>query len=550
MKRFVQWWLVIWVLSAGYASVAWAALPNLVMVVSDDHSYPFLGCYGRAELKTPHLDRLAAEGMKFRRAFTAAPQCVPSRAAFMTGRSAVACRMTRFSAPLPKDEITFPEILKKEAGYFVGVCGRSYHLDGSSRGPAASEEVFEAHGLRTFRERFDYVDASGQENVLSHVETFLAARPEEQPFFLWINFSDPHHPWTTGENPPAVDALEVPGYLPDLPEVRSDLSRHEGEIEHADQLFGEVMALIEKKVGKENTMVVFVGDNGLAFPSGKGSLYDPGLNVPLLVWWPSQVAAGGDSSVLISGEDLAPTFLQAAGVAVPERMSGVSFLPLLKGEAFEQEREFVFAERGPHGGATFTLQTLASSVDYSRCVRDTRYKLIYNVTPHQRYAPVDSAGDPGWQAIQRAQQDGSLAEAWVKKWFTLPRPVYELYDLEQDPHEMENLYGRKELAEVAERLKGALQKKMILDSDYLPLPIAAPPKSKAKSVDKASADRSVMFQKLDQNKDGILNLEEFSANRNAEDAQAWFEARDVNGDGQLNLMEYIASKVANPPKTN
>jgi arylsulfatase A-like enzyme len=251
--------------------------------------------------------------------------------------------------------------------------------------------------------------------------------------------------------------------------------------------------------------------------------------------------------VLISGEDLAPTFLQAAGVVVPERMSGVSFLPLLKGEAFEQEREFVFAERGPHGGATFTLQTLASSVDYSRCVRDTRYKLIYNVTPHQRYAPVDSAGDLGWQAIQRAQQDGSLAEAWVKKWFTLPRPVYELYDLEQDPHEMENLYGRKELAEVAERLKGALQKKMILDSDYLPLPIAAA-KKKSQASEQGVQSRLQMFKKLDQNGDGSLGFGEFGNNRNESDARGWFEARDVNRDGKLDEKEYTASQVANPPK--
>jgi N-sulfoglucosamine sulfohydrolase len=115
--------------------------PNIVFVLSDDHSYPYLGCYGEPEMKTPNLDRFAAEGFKGRRMFTAAPQCVPSRASILTGRSAVACRITRFSSPLPRDEITFPEILKKEAGYFVGVLGRSYHLDGSGRGPEVSQRV-------------------------------------------------------------------------------------------------------------------------------------------------------------------------------------------------------------------------------------------------------------------------------------------------------------------------------------------------------------------------------------------------------------------------
>ena len=553
MKLLVFRWVMIVLLGVcSQVSSLTAAAPNVLLVVSDDHSYPFLGCYGREELKTPHLDRLAAEGMKFRRMFTAAPQCVPSRAAFMTGRSAVACRMTRFSSPLPRDEITFPEVLKKEAGYFVGVCGRSYHLDGSGRGPEASDAVLEARKMRTFQERFDYVDASGQENVPMHVEAFLKARPKDKPFFLWVNFSDPHHPWTTGENPPSPETLAVPGFLPDLPGVREDLSRHEGEIEHADALFGELMALVKQQAGLENTLVLFVGDNGMAFPSGKGSLYDPGLNVPLLAWWPGVVAAGGDTSVLISGEDLGPTVLEAAGVAVPERMSGVSFLPLLKGEAFPQQREWIFAERGPHGSATYTLDTPASGVDYSRCVRGERYKLIYNVTPHQRYSPVDSAGNPGWKAIVQAQEAGSLEAAWSQKWFTQPRAVYELYDLQEDPHELRNLYGSKGTEEVTQRLKVALQQKMIVDFDYLPLPLAGPPKKKGKDgaskSSEVAAERARMFAKLDANGDGKLDFQEFSASRNREEARAWFEARDLNGDERLDQREYTASKVPRPPE--
>ena len=102
--------------------------PHILFLLSDDHSYPFLGCYGDSNVKTPTLDRLAAQGMKFHRFFTAAPQCVPSRAALMTGRSPVAARMTRFTSPLPRDEITFPELLREKAGYFTGVCGRSSTL--------------------------------------------------------------------------------------------------------------------------------------------------------------------------------------------------------------------------------------------------------------------------------------------------------------------------------------------------------------------------------------------------------------------------------------
>jgi N-sulfoglucosamine sulfohydrolase len=523
--------------------------PNILFVLSDDHSHPFIGCYGRKELKTPNLDRIAAEGMMFRRMFTGAPQCVPSRATIMTGRSPVAARITRFSSPLPRDEITFPEILRSEAGYFAGVCGRSYHLDGSGRAPAATEAVFDEQQMRTFHERFDFVDSTGQDNVPAKMNEFFDQRPKDKPFFLWVNFSDPHHPWNSGKNPPDPAKLEVPGFLPDLPGIREDLSRYEGEIERCDGDFQRVLNILKERAGLDNTLILFMGDNGMAFPSGKGSLHDPGLNVPLLAWWPGVVKPGGDTSALISGEDIAPTCLEAAGLKVPQRISGVSFLPLLKGESFPNERKYIFAERGPHGSATFDMNTAASSVDYSRCVRSARYKLIYNVTPHQRYAPVDSAGGPGWKDIVKAHEEKTLATGFEELWFTNPRPVYELYDLEADPHELHNLYGQKELDEVTLELKTVLQRKMILDFDYLPLPIAADPKGKGKSAAKSKADpkRAEMFKKLDTDHDGRLSKAEFSGKRDPADAAAWFKARDVDHSGDIDEAEYTASTVPNPP---
>jgi len=548
----IQWLLCCLGLLTVCSSKAAQAKPNIVFILSDDHSHPYLGCYG-TDMKTPNLDRFAGEGIKFRRMFTAAPQCVPSRAAIMTGRSPVAARITRFSAPLHREEITFPEILKKEAGYFVGVLGRSYHLDGSGRAPEATSRVFEEQKLQTFKERFDYVDSTGQENVPTRMAEFFAQRPKDKPYFLWVNFSDPHHPWSTGKNPPAPDKVKVPGYLPDLPGVRGDLSRYLGEIEHMDGDFQGVLDLLKAKAGLENTLIIFMGDSGMAFSRGEGSLRDPGLNVPLLAWWPGVIKPGGDSSVLISGEDIAPTCLEAAGLKVPSRISGVSFLPLLQGKVFKG-REHIFAERGPHGSASFTENTTASAVDYSRAVRSDRYKLIYNVTPNLRYTPVDSQGDPGWKEMVQANEQNQLASEFVKLYFTSPRPVYELYDLEKDPSELNNLAGRKELAEVEEGLKTALQRKMILDFDYLPLPIAPDAKGKAKAKaapetkgKQADPAREKQFLQKDADKDGKLSWEEFSAGRGT-DAEGWFKARDVNGDKSLSKEEFVTSNVANPPK--
>jgi arylsulfatase A-like enzyme len=458
------------ILAAAVLSLpAFAAKPNIVFILSDDHSYPYLGCYGYSGLKTPNLDRFAAEGMKFHRAFTTSPQCVPSRASLMTGRSAVACRMTRFSSPMPRDEVTFPELLRKEAGYFVGVLGRNYHLDGSDKKDEAAARTFKENRLATFKDRFDYVDSSGSAKVLEKTREFFAQRPAEKPFFLWVNFSDPHHPWTSGKNPPAPASLKLPDSLPDLPGVRADLSRYLGEIEHMDKDFQGVLDIVKEKTGLDNTLIVFMGDNGMALPGGKGSLHDPGINVPLLARWPGVLKPGSESKALISGEDLAPTCLQAAGIKVPERMSGISFLPLLKGDAFTP-RKHVFAERGPHGGLPYSAKITSGALDYSRAVRSDCYKLIYNVTPTIAYAPVDCTGQPVWHEMVAANKDGKLPPAIVARYFTNPRPVYELYDVENDPFELNNLTDKPQTAEIGQKLKAALVEKMILDFDYLPLP--------------------------------------------------------------------------------
>jgi arylsulfatase A-like enzyme len=230
-----------------------------------------------------------------------------------------------------------------------------------------------------------------------------------------------------------------------------------------------VLAILERLGRAGDTLVVFAGDNGAALPHGKGSLYDPGCNVPLVIRWPGVVRPDGESRALLSGEDIAPTLLAAAGLAPGPRMSGVSFLPLLRGEAFTPRRH-VFTERGPHGSAPVTVNMRSSGYDLSRAVRSDRYKFIYNCTPWIPYSPVDSAGGAAWRAITAAHAAGELTSGLATTYFSQPRPVYELYDLESDPSELRNLSGSPALREVEQGLRVALAEKMILDWDYLPLP--------------------------------------------------------------------------------
>ncbi len=455
--------------------------PNILFMLSDDHSYPFVGCYGDRNVRTPNLDRLAAEGMRFHRFFVTAPQCVPARASFMSGRSPVAIRMIRFTSPLPSEVVTFPELLRSRAGYFTGVGGRSYHLDGPSRTRPEISAVLAAHHLRTFSNRVDRLAVGSDEEAVVQLQRFLDQCPHDRPWFFWLNFSDPHHPWTAPANlRPDPGALNVPPYLPDLPAVREELADYCAEVNRLDASVGRALAVLERKGWATNTLVVFAGDNGLALPGGKGSLHDPGCRVPFLVRWPGMVRPGAECDVLLSGEDLAPTLLEAAGVPPPPEMSGRSFLAVLRGEKFEP-REHVFLMRGPHGSAPVRTDVPSSAYDQSRAVRSVRYKLIYNCTPWVRYQPVDSAGGRAWTAMNAAAEAGRLTPEFIARYFSTPRPVYELYDLDEDPAELHNRAGDPALAEVERGLRRALMERMILDFDPLPLPALDPEPARASS---------------------------------------------------------------------
>jgi arylsulfatase A-like enzyme len=326
----------------------------------------------------------------------------------------------------------------------------------------------------------DYLDVSAQGTTPQRFEEFLGKVPAGRPWFYWINFSDPHHVWDADAGKVDAAKIKLPPHLPDLPGVRSDLARYCGEVERADRLFGEEMAVLRKRGLEANTLVIFMGDNGMAFPHGKGSLYDPGMNVPLMARWPGRIKPGR-TKTLISGEDLAATFADAGGAVLPKPASGRSFYPLLTGGRYEA-REYIFGARLHHGNSTFTAETKADTFDLSRCVRSNKYKLIYNVTPQMEYWPVDSSRDPGWQEMLAAHKAGTLKPEHERAYFQRPRAVVELYDLDSDPGELSNLAGRAEYKDVEQTLKAAMQEKMILDYDYVPpvlneaLPPAAPAK--------------------------------------------------------------------------
>jgi arylsulfatase A-like enzyme len=408
-------------------------LPNIVFLISDDHSHPDLGCYGNAVVRTPNLDRMAREGMRFENCFVTSPQCSPNRSSIFTGCAPHTTATSRLHTPMPPWETTFLEPLK-ERGYFAGAFRK-------------------VHQGKQFDQRWDfYGDAKAP------FERFFEAAPAGRPFFLQVGFTDPHRPYRPGAFSPPHDPakIRVPRFLPDTPEVRQDLAHYYDAIARMDAECGQVFELLHRRGLAENTLVMFTGDNGMPFPRAKGTCYDPGIRVPLLAWWPGRIAAGAVRSELIAHVDLPVTWLEAAGIEKPAKMQGREFLSLLLGKPYEPRTE-VFSERNWH-----------DNFDPIRSVRTGRYKLIFNAAPHFPYRPAwDLADSPTWKAYQQAARQGKL-EAHHRPLLDPARPVLELYDLTTDPDEFHNLATSPAHREIFEDMKRRLSNWMHDTYDYLP----------------------------------------------------------------------------------
>lgn len=461
-------------LDANKTQAAEQARPNILLILSDDHSVPHVSCYGDENTTrfriTPNLQKFAEEGMRFDRAYTAAPQCAPSRISIFAGRSPVGLGVTRFAQP-PRQSVRFFTDILRANGYWVGLDGRHQHLDGRIREAKHIDRTLRAAGMQNLEERFDHFvrSASTKGNKLFQVADRVAAAldqvPDNKPFFLYFGFNQPHRAFSRTHDGINPDDLTLPSDWPDLPEVRSDYARYLASVRELDHGFGMIMQLLDQRDIAENTLVIFMGDNGEALLRGKGTLFDRGTHVPLLVRWPGHIPAGTSSASLVCGTDLAPTILNACGLKPTDEMTGVSFLPSMTNE-IPGRRRYVFAERGWHWGPV----TRTDGLDLSRSVTSQRYRYIYNALPDRSYTPVDMPNKSAWKAVQAAHAAEQLSPLHAQLYFQNPRPLIELYDLQSDPLELHNLAGKDSLAETEQTLREQLESWMIREHDYLPLP--------------------------------------------------------------------------------
>jgi len=423
-------------LMASFGSSAKDGRPNFVFILADDVSWNDLGCYGNPGIKTPHLDRLAQEGLRFQNAYMVTSSCSPSRCSMITGRYPHNHGAPELHTELPLDQVTFPQLLR-DAGYHTVLSGknhmgdvrRAFDLISGGKGPGKEE---------------DWVDQ-------------LRNRPKDKPFFCWFASTDAHRDWQFNEDAPryAPEAVTVPPYLYDSPKTREDFAGHYHEISRLDHYVGAVRAELERQEVLDNTYLVFCADNGRPFPRCKTRLYDSGLKTPLLVYAPGRVRAEVAAG-LVSSIDLAPTFLELAGVTVPETVQGVSFNALLR-DPSATSRDVVFAEHNWH-----VFQA------HERMVRCGNQVYIRNAWPERQNLCVESIAQyPAGEELWAAEARGEL-KPQQRDIFIVPRAAEELYVLEADPEQMNNEVENPDHAEVLHHLRRLLDQWIEETGDTIP----------------------------------------------------------------------------------
>ena len=453
MKRsFRLVWLGVGFLSVlplpalAQGTAAKSSRPNIIIAVADDWSWPHAGAYGDRTVATPTFDRVAKEGARFSNAFTMAPSCTPSRAALLTGQAAH--RLVEggnLHGSLPARFAVYPDLLEA-AGYFVGYTRKGWapgrvEPGGRARNPAGPQ--------------------------FAGFDEFMKQRPAGRPFSFWFGSQDPHRPYEKGSGLKAglkLESVVVPPFLPDTPEVRSDLLDYYLEVQRFDREVGEILDKLAAAGELDNTLVVITSDNGMPFPRAKANVYDAGAHMPLAVRWPSRVPAGRVIDAFVSHTDLAPTFLEAAGLRPPQGTTGRSLLPVLRGDRVAG-REQVFAERERHANVR------KGDLSYPmRAVRTRDFLYIWNFRPDrwpagdpERYVAVGPFGDIDDGPTKQLLLSRHASDEVIAPFFelaTAKRPAEELYDLRSDPWQVVNVAGHPQHAQAKKKLRAALDKWM------------------------------------------------------------------------------------------
>ena len=415
--------------------------PNVILITADDLGWKDTGCYGNRNISTPNIDALARRGVRFTNAFVVSSSCSPSRASLITGQyphtngvtGLTHVYKTRALSPFHR---TLPDILK-DHGYNTAIQGK-WHVS-----------PYLPVGWYGYNERLSGILPSEWHIRDARKSIDFIRRNKDNRFYLEINFIQTHREDSGEFNyapgfPVDPAKVRVPEYmtLPDWSEIRADLSKFYSQLLHMDAVIGDIMKALDDLGLAENTLVVFLGDNGPPYPGNKIALYDRGTGVPLILRWPTRFTANRAEAGLVNSIDIMPTILAACGIAAPKDTQGVSFLAAAEGKG-AAPREAVFMEMTNH---VYYIPT--------RAVRTSEWKYIRN------YSDIAFGLDQN----KRMEWAHRLCERPSQPW-KRPRVREELYHLAKDPHEQVNLAGKPAFAERLASMRALLDGHMKATGD-------------------------------------------------------------------------------------
>ena len=428
IKQLFLLTLICFYISCKTKEITTLERPNILLIVSEDNG-PDLGCYGIKEVTTPHIDKLAANGVLFENAYVPYSVCSPSRGVIFTGlyphqNGQIGLATHKFR--MYKEFKTLPVYLK-EAGYTTGILGK-IHVNPEKAIPVDFRAIKGANfGKKKLKH---YAEEAGK---------FIAS--SEKPFFLMVNFPDAHYPLqkqVDGMPKNPMNGADLTGSIPfigaDSERLREYTANYYNSMNRLDESIGMLLESLEKSGKVDNTLIIYLGDHGAQFSRGKCSNYEAGLKIPLIIKQPNNHNKRFISYELVNTIDLLPTLLEVAQVEVPNELPGKTMLPLINDANATNNRDYIFAD----GNGSSVLLYYPR-----RSVRGKRFKLIHNLlhekeNPKYQFYETHKNGhfDGGTEKQEILNSSPEVIEAY-NIWRNPPQ--YELYDLENDPYEFKNL---------------------------------------------------------------------------------------------------------------
>jgi len=445
--------------------------PNILFTIADDMSWLHAGYAGCEAIQTPNIDYLARNGTWFNHAYCSAPSCSASRASILTGRNGFELREGAcLWSIIPSEFKTYTEYLE-ESGYFTGYTGKGWgpgDWEDSGRKKNPAGEGYNRI-LKVPYEQFGDSNPMSNVDYAANFAEFLKRKPSGQPFCFWYGAFEPHRDYLKNIGQmmgKKINAVEVPSFLPDVPEVRNDILDYLVEVEWFDLHLGKMIDLLREEGELDNTFIVVTSDNGMPFPRAKSNLYEYGTHMPLVIFYKKLIPGGREIDDLVSHTDLAPTFLELAGLPVPGEMSGRSLIEILNSNLSGQidpSRNRIFTFRERHAWVQPEGQIYPM-----RAMRKGQYLIIWNPEPdmypaghpdpqnnfnYYPYGDVDNS--PTKDFLLSLQNNETMKWYYDIAWGK--RPEFELYDLDEDPYQIKNLAGIEEYSEILVQLQNELK---------------------------------------------------------------------------------------------